>query len=113
MTLWRPRNQVKLSETCQIRWLKSKPPFCAPSSVQPKLAIPLTVTAGHVPAPSLSVRNWWRRANCTRSSFRRVAPKDEISWADTESIRSLKSVARSTVFRPPLMLYGERFLKNT
>ncbi len=66
-----PRIQVKLSETCQIFWLKSKPALWVASSGQPKFAIPLTTIAGHAPAFSLVVRNWCRRANCTRSSFRR------------------------------------------
>ena len=66
--------------------------------------MPLTSTAGHVPEFSLAVRNWWRRANCTRSSLRRLPPNDEMSCADAESIRSLKSVARSTVLIPPAML---------
>ncbi len=95
---------MKLSETCQIFWLKSKPALWVASSGQPKFAIPLTTIAGQAPAFSLVVRNWWRRANCTRSSFRRFTPNEEISWTDAESMRSLKSVARSTVLRPPPML---------
>ena len=35
----------------------------------------------------------------------------ETSCADAESIRSVKSVARSVVVSPPPMLDGERFLK--
>ena len=112
LRLWRPRIQVKLSTSCQIFWLKSKPRLWVPSSGDPKLATPLTMTAGPTPAPSLAVRNWCRRANCSRSSFRRSEPKDETSWTAAESMRSLKSVARSRVLRSPPMLNGEWFLKK-
>ena len=112
LKLWRPRSQVKLSTTCQIFWLKSKPRLWVPSRGDPKLATPLTSTAGPVPAPSLAVRNWCRRANCNRSSLRRSEPRDETSWRAAESMRSLKSVARSRVKRLPPMLNGEWFLKK-
>ena len=104
LKLWRPRIHEKLSSTCQIPWLKSKPASLTAAIGPPKLATPATVIAGPVPAPSLAVRNWWRRAYWTRSSFRRSEPMEEISCTEAESIRSLKSVACSTVFDAPRML---------
>ena len=72
--------------------------------------------AGPVPEPSLAVRDWWRRANWKRSSLRRSDPNEEMSWADTESMRSWKSVACSTVLGVPEetlpMLKGDSFLKK-
>ena len=98
--------------TCQISWSKSKPALWAPSRGAPKLAAPETTMAGPEPALGEARRAWPRRANWTRSSLRRVLPKEEMSWADAESIRSSKSVARSRVFRPPPMLKGDAFLKK-
>jgi hypothetical protein len=40
------------------------------------------------------------------------APIVDTSCADAESIRSVKSVARSSVLRPPPMLDGEKFLNR-
>ena len=69
-----------------------------------------------MPAPSLAVRDWWRRANWKRSSLSRLDPNDEMSWAEAESMRSWKSVACSTVFGLPdevgPMLKGDSFLKK-
>ena len=53
-----PRSQVKLSITCQMPWLKSKPTeLPSPMRGPPNLATPLTVIAGPSTAVSASVRN--------------------------------------------------------
>jgi hypothetical protein len=105
-----PRIQLTLSITWLIPWLKSKPTeLPSPSRAPPKLALPATVIAG--PSTEIPcVRNWCRRAYCTRSSFSMLPPIVDTSWADVESMRSVKSVARSVVVSPAPMFDGERFL---
>jgi hypothetical protein len=41
-----------------------------------------------------------------------VAPNEEMSCVEAESIRSWKSVAQSTVLSPPPMLKGDSFRKK-
>ncbi len=94
--------------TCVMPWVKSKPTELrvADARAAELRDTPMTVTAG--PSTEMPcVRNWWRRAYCTRSSFSMVAPIVDTSCAEAESIRSVKSVARSVVVRPPPMFDGE------
>ncbi len=78
----------------------------------PKFATPVTVIAAPSAAVSESVRNWCRRAYWTRSSLNLSLPMVEMSCADAESMRSVKSVARSVVVRPPAMFDSEKFLNR-
>ena len=96
--------------TCVMPWLKSNPTeLPSPIRAPPNSALPDTVTAG--PSTEMPcVRNWCRRAYCTRSSFSIEPPIVDTTCADVESIRSVKSVARSVVVSPPPMFDGERFL---
>ena len=106
-----PRIQLRLSMTCVIPCVNSKPTeLPSPMRAPPKAAAPETVMAG--PLTELPwVRNWCRRAYCTRSSFSMLFPIVDTSCAEAESIRSVKSVARSVVVWPPPMFEGEWFWK--
>ena len=94
-------------------WLKSKPTeLPSPMRAPPNSAMPVTVIAG----PSTDMP--WRaelvaprvlHAQLVQHACCRCV---DTSCAEAESIRSVKSVARSVVVRPPPMFDGEKFLKQ-
>ncbi len=75
LKLWSPAIQVKFSITCQMFCLKSNPASCEAKKGPPKSATPVILMAGPLPERALVMRDWCRRANCTRTSFSFVAPK--------------------------------------
>ena len=100
---------MKLSITCVMSCLKSKPalPCPVPDHGPPnEIAGELIVIAGPVPESALATELWCRCAYWNRSSFSLSAPNAETSWPAVESIASRKSVARSSVAVPPPLLYG-------
>jgi hypothetical protein len=69
------------------------------------------VMAGPLPDRSFVDRLWWRRANCTRSSFSIRVPMVDTSCVEAESIASRKSVDHCVELGVPPdvdpMLFGE------
>ena len=108
-----PRSQLRLSITCVMPWLKSKPDRVAVAELRAaerRGARHRDRRARRPRCPACGTGGAARTARAARSAC--VLPIVDTSCADAESMRSVKSVARSVVVRPPPMFEAEKFLKR-
>src|SRR5438445_7251738 len=93
---WFARSIVTLSVRLKMPSVNPNPESAAAPMGPPKLATPLMLMAGPVPACVPGTRDCARVAYCRRASFHRLLPNVGPGWPADECCRSLKLLARCT-----------------